>query len=497
MLQTRLTSGILLATVLAVPAFSQFLLRVDQNGQSTSIANGGGLTFTSPAIGQTVSATLTLTYIGATTAVFDTAPQVFGSGDFTVSALGTVTLAPIQSSSLTFQFTPQRTALSQSVFTWLYKEGDSKIYQVLSLSLSGTVPALVVSSVSVNGNYASVPEGGLLSFPDTLIGASSDITIAVGNRGSGPASITSIGVSGGAYQLLGLPLLPVTLPAGGEMRVSARFLPKAAGVLSGSLQIASDGGSYSAALQGNALTAFFDYAFTGASGLQEPFSQPSIGLSLISPFSADLRGTLTLTTVTNIFAADPAVQFSSGGTKVDFTIPAGALAAVFADGSTNILIQTGTVAELILVTPSFASASGTDLTPIAAKALQFEIPRRAPTILEASIGSITSTGFSVNITGYSTSRSLDHLTFQFKGARRVSIPATATTVDVAAAAAFWYSGSSAKALGGLFSIDIPFSVSTGGSGSAPSAGIAAYISGITISASNDVGTSSVIQVSLP
>lgn len=496
-MQIRLASSVLMAIILAAPAFSQFLLRVDQNGQSTTISNGGGLLFTSPAVGQAASAKLTLTYIGSTTAVFDTAPQVFGSGDFTVSSSGPVTLSPLQSTTLTFQFTPQRTTVSQSVSTWLYKEGDSKSYQVLSLSLSGTVPTLTVSSVSSDGNYVSVPVGGSLRFPDTLLSARSDVTVAVDNRGSGPASITSLGVSGDAYQLLGLPLLPVTLPAGGELRVTLRFLAKAAGVQAGSFNIMSDGGTYSAALQGNAVNSFFAFQFTGASGLQEPFSQPSIGLSLVTPYSTDLRGTLTLSTVTNIFAADPAVQFSSGGTKVDFTIPVGTVAAVFANGSAQILLQTGTVAELVMVTPSFSSASGTDLTPTSSKQLQIEIPRRAPTILEASVGSITSTGFSVNITGFSTTRSLDNLTFQFKGARGVSIPSTATTIDVSTSAAFWYASPTAEALGGLFSIDVPFTVSNGASGSALSARLAAYISAITISAANELGTSSVAQVAVP
>ncbi len=498
-MQIRLASSVLMASILAAPAFSQFLLRVDQNGQSTTISNGGGLLFTSPAVGQAASAKLTLTYIGSTTAVFDTAPQVFGSGDFTVSSSGPVTLSPLQSTTLTFQFTPQRTTLSQSVFTWLYKEIDSKSlsYQVLSLSLSGTVATLTVSSVSSDGNYVSVPAGGSLHFPDTLLSGRSDVTVAVDNRGSGPASITSLGVSGDAYQLLGLPLLPVTLPAGGELRVTLRFLAKAAGVQAGSFNIMSDGGIYSAALQGNAVNSFFAFQFTGASGLQEPFSQPSIGLSLVTPYSTDLRGTLTLSTVTNTFAADPAVQFSSGGTKVDFTIPVGTVAAVFTNGSAQILLQTGTVAELVMVTPSFSSVSGTDLTPTSSKQLQIEIPRRAPTILEASVGSITSTGFSVNITGFSTTRSLDNLTFQFKGARGVSIPSTATTIDVSTSAAFWYASPTAEALGGLFSIDVPFSVSNGASGSALSARLAAYISAITISASNELGTSSVAQVAVP
>jgi hypothetical protein len=276
-----------------------------------------------------------------------------------------------------------------------------------------------------------------------------------------------------------------------------RFLPKSVGAQTGSLQISTDGGSYSAALQGTAITLDFGYDFTGASGSQAPFSQPAIGLSLTAPYAVDMQGTLTLSTATDTFAADPAVQFSSGGTKASFTIPAGTLAAVFLDGSNQVMIQTGTVAELIVVTPSFSTSSGTSLTTSSSTTLQLQIPRQAPTLLEASIGSITTTGFTVNVTGFSTTRTLDQLSLQFKGASGVSISAAATTLNVSTAATFWFASSTSQALGGLFSIDIPFTVSVSGSGSTPSSGLAGFIAGLSITASNEVGTSNQLQVSLP
>jgi hypothetical protein len=497
MLKTKLLAGLSLAIALAVPASSQLLLRVDQNGQSSILANGGTVTLNSPAVGQAVSATVTLTYIGVSVANFGAAPQVFGSAGFTVSNPGIVALTPAQSTSLTIQFTPQQTTAAQGVLTWLFQEKGSDNYEVVTLNLSGTVAGILVSSVLSNGAYVGVPAGGSISFPDTPINTSSDITIAITNRGSGTGMVNSVVVSGGAYQLLGLPLLPVTLAAGAEVRVTVRFLPKSVGAQTGSLQISTDGGSYSAALQGTAITLDFGYDFTGASGSQAPFSQPAIGLSLTAPYAVDMQGTLTLSTATDTFAADPAVQFSSGGTKASFTIPAGTLAAVFPDGSNQVMIQTGTVAELIVVTPSFSTSSGTSLTTSSSTTLQLQIPRQAPTLLEASIGSITTTGFTVNVTGFSTTRTLDQLSLQFKGASGVSISAAATTLNVSTAATFWFASTTSQALGGLFSIDIPFTVSVSGSGSTPSSGLAAFIAGLSITASNEVGTSNQLQVPLP
>ena len=237
----------------------------------------------------------------------------------------------------------------------------------------------------------------------------------------------------------------------------------------------------------------FTYAFTGASGMQAPFSQPSIGLSLAEASAIDLAGTLTLTAATNYFAADPAVQFSSGGTKVAFTIPAGTLAAVFPSGSTQLMIQTGTVAELIVITPAFSSTSGVDLTPDSVTPLKITIPSLAPVILDASISSITTSGLTLNVTGYSTTRALDHLTVLFKGASGVSLPATATTINLSTAATFWYATSASQALGGVFSVSIPFTVTVSGSASAT---LASYIASVTVSATNEVGTSGEVQITL-
>jgi hypothetical protein len=493
MLKTKLFTSLILAIALAVPASSQLLIRAEVDGQASTVSNGGSLTLNAPAVGQAASATITLTYLGTTSAAFSAAPQIFGSGDFTASNPGAVTLSSAQSASFTLRFTPQRITASQSVLTWLYKEGDSQYYSVFSLNLSGTVPSVLVSSVLSTGNYLTVADGGLFSFADTLITANSDMTIALTNRGSGASTVNSIAVSGDSYQLLGMPLLPYTLSAGAELRITVRFLPKSAGAHPGALQIASDGWTYSAVLQGTAPASQFTYAFTGASGTQAPFSQPSIGLSLAEASAIDLEGTLTLTAATNYFAADPAVQFSSGGTKVAFTIPAGTLAAVFPSGSTQLMIQTGTVAELIVITPTFSSTSGVDLTPDSVTPLKITIPSLAPVILDASISSITTSGFTLNVTGYSTTRALDHLTVLFKGASGVSLPATATTISLSTAATFWYATSASQALGGVFSVSIPFTVTVSGSASAT---LASYIASVTVSATNEVGTSGEVQITL-
>jgi hypothetical protein len=609
MMQTKLFFTCSLALALASPAFSQLFLRVDQGGQSAVVANGGGVALKSTAIGQAVSATLTISYIGASSATFVSSPQISGSGDITVSGGSAVTLSQTQSTVLTLQFTPQSTHLSQSELVWFFKEAGASYYEVLNLTIVGGVPSIIVNAIQSNGNYVPVASGGTINFPATLVNSTSDTTISLVNQGSGPGVINSITIAGDAYQLLGLAPLPFTLGAGSELKLVARFKPQSAGSQSGSLQVSLDSGPYSVSLQGTAVSSFLSYqltqggktsdlvagqsvpvnstavgktttlliqftnadtspltistiavsgtgfafldapflpltlqpqqtqsititytptkvsapagrlligsdsfilgapqsvpatlpsyAFTGSTTVDQPFQQPAIGLSLSAAYPVDLQGTLTLSTVTNSYAKDPAVQFSSGGTAVAFTIPAGTLQAVFPLGTPQITFQTGTVAELIVITPSFATATGQDVTPATPTTLQIDIPRQAPTVLSASVGSTSSTGFTLVVTGFSPTRSLDHLAVQFKGARGVAIPTTAVAIDVSTSAALWFESSASQSLGGFFSVEIPFTVSVNGSASTSSLVIARYIASISVSASNDVGSSSLTQITQP
>jgi hypothetical protein len=606
MLQNRLLYTFSLAIVLASPAFSQLFLRVDQGGQSSVVANGGVVTLRSPAIGQAVAATVTVSYIGVSSAAFSSSPQISGSGDMTVSGASGVTLSPADSTSITLKFTPHSTSLSQSELVWFFKEQGASNYEVLNLTLVGEVPGIVLSSVQSNGNYAPLANGSTLSFPATPINSNSDITISLLNQGSAPGVINSIAITGDSYQLLGLPPLPVTLNPGVELKITSRFLPESAGVQGGSLQVSLDSGISSVSLQGRGISSFFSYqltqggqtsvlvpgqaiainptaagkatslliqftnqdtipltissieisgagfafsdgpflpltlqpqqtqwititytptqviaptgrlligsdtfilgapqsvpralpsyAFTGSTAVDQPFQQPAIGLSLSAPYPADLQGTLTLSTETNSYATDPAVQFSSGGTQVAFTIPAGTLQAVFPLGSQQITFQTGTVAELIVITPNFVTATGQDVTPATPTLLQIEIPRQAPTVLNVSLGSVSTTGFTLVVTGFSTTRLLDHFTVQFKGAGGVTLRTAEVTIDVSTSATLWFQSSASQSLGGFFSVEIPFAVSVNGSGSAFNSNLASFIGAISVSASNEIGTSSLVQL---
>jgi hypothetical protein len=235
------------------------------------------------------------------------------------------------------------------------------------------------------------------------------------------------------------------------------------------------------------------FHFSGASGTQQPFLQPAIGLSLDSPYSLDLIGVLNMSVASSSFAADPAVQFSSGGRQVAFTIPANTLQAVFSGGSKQIQFQSGTVAEAIVIQPSIALASGVDITPANPATLQLTVPSAAPTLLSASIGSRSTTSLSVLITGFTTTRYLDHIDFQFTDSSGFTLGASHVTVNVSAAARLWFISALSQNTGGQFTVEIPFNFGGGTSGS----DLTKSISGISVAIANDIGTSNTIQIAIP
>src|SRR5262249_21041982 len=88
--------------------------------------------------------------------------------------------------------------------------------------------------------------------------------------------------------------------------------------------------------------------------------QPPLSITLSTPASVDVTGTLTLTFVSSVGGTDDMIRFSNGQRTIAFTIPAGSTNAVFSPANPTIL--TGTVAGTITLTASSTSVAGTPKT---------------------------------------------------------------------------------------------------------------------------------------
>jgi len=239
---------------------------------------------------------------------------------------------------------------------------------------------------------------------------------------------------------------------------------------------------------GTAPPALPAYTISGVSGNVAPQSQPSITLTLANPYPVDVNGVLTLTT-TGTLGSDPAVQFTNGLRTVPFAIPANGTVADFAGQGNQILMQTGTVASTILLTPSFETAGGVSLTPSNPPTLQFTVPAEAPVLVSATVASSGTNSVVLNFTGYSTTRSLTTLNVQFTAATGFSLPNSQVPVNLSQAAPAWFDSSASQAFGGLFTISVPFTFS-----GTPPTGITLLqtIASASATVSNSTGTSNAV-----
>jgi hypothetical protein len=335
-----------------------------------------------------------------------------------------------------------------------------------------------------------VAAGGAVIFTPLAVGSTESLTFSIQNTGTSAATISSIDLSAPStvFALSGLPGLPTSLNPGATITFPISFAPNNTGNLTLTLLVNSD--SFSLSGNGAQPPSLPAYSFTGPSGTEQPAQQPNLGLTLASPYPLPLEGTLTLVFNSNVFSDDTAIQFANGGRTVSFTIPANTTQALFSGNATAVALQTGTTSGNIVITPAFTLPDGFNLTPASPAGITFTIPGLAPQLLTGTLASATTTGFTVTLTGYTTTRVLSKLNVQFTPVKGQSFNPAQLTVDVSSTSAAWFQGSAASGFGGSFLVAIPFALSGGSSG----ANLVDLLQSLSITATNDVGTSSAIAV---
>jgi hypothetical protein len=209
-----------------------------------------------------------------------------------------------------------------------------------------------------------------------------------------------------------------------------------------------------------------------------PLQQLPITVTLAQAYPVDLSGELVLQFTPNQAAplVDPAIQFSTGGDTVSFTIPKGQTSAVFKQSP--LLVQTGSIAGAIVFTAS-VSADNIPLTPTTAVTLN--LPQEPPAILSVSIQQVTS-GFNVMVTGYSNTREITQAAFTFTAQPGSQIQSTSfTPADVGATFQTWYASPASIAYGGQFLYTQPFTITSG---------TVSALQSVTVTLTNSQGASS-------
>lgn len=176
-------------------------------------------------VGSVVTGSVTLTNVGDVSV----SGSASVSSPFTVSAGASYSIAAGDSHSVTVRFAPE------SVGSWS---------RALSLTGGGGASVSVVGSSFVPAAFTVTPAS--VSFPDTLVGASSDAVVTVTNVGS---------VSGTASVSVAAPFSVVgtssfSLAGGASRSVTVRFEPLSGGAVSGSVSVSGGPEVVSASLAG-------------------------------------------------------------------------------------------------------------------------------------------------------------------------------------------------------------------------------------------------------
>ncbi len=250
----------------AGPARAQFLILAQDDDTVTELTNGSILTLEAAGIGQTVESRLRIQYNGqANTVARVEEPDLNGSLTFAVSTSADLPLQlqPGQIMDFRVRFTP--TGIGPFTARLNLNLSHSRIsapdlnFDILVV-LNGQSADYTLSFDLPDGNETLLPDGGVLSFPDTEIDDSTTATMIVTNRGTAPGSLEAVTLDGGsAFSLTGLALLPETIPAGGNVRFDVVFTPTARSNFGGSMQVTFGSGGRSVILAGRALGALLGF----------------------------------------------------------------------------------------------------------------------------------------------------------------------------------------------------------------------------------------------
>ena len=392
-----------------------------------------------------------------------------------------LTLAVGDSQIFTVVFAPPQPGVSRGRL----RIGD----QFFDVAGTGLAPRLEYSYTNDAGT-TSVAESGAVILAPSRVGESSRIDFAMQNTGTSPVVISTIGITpaNSQFSVEGLPPLPLSMEPGRRVGFGIRFTPNNVGAQTATLRVNNTGFT----LSGNAQppVPLPPYRIEGPSGAQQPLQQPAVGVTLGSPYTLPLRGTLTLSFLSDVFAENPAVQFSSGGRVAAFTIPAGATQAVFDNGATEVRLQTGTVAGTIQLRPAFSTQAGLDLTPPEGQGLAMTIARAAPQLLSAEIASRTPNAVLLIITGYSTTRTLRQMRITLTPRPGEQLTTSEVTTSVESSALVWFQSTASQGFGGLFSLQMPLTFQRGDSQEDLVSRIQSF--GVTIS--NELGVSNGVTV---
>lgn len=217
-------------------------------------------------------------------------------------------------------------------------------------------------------------------------------------------------------------------------------------------------------------------SLTGLPAVATAATQYNLGLVLDGPFPVDLSGQLQLTFVPDSGGGDATIQFSTGGRTVPFTIPAQSTEVSFPVA--GLALQTGTVAGALRISVQL-QAGNVDITANPPLAWSSRVERASPVIRRVTF-TPTSTGFTIQVTGFSTAREVTEAVFRFS-ASGGTLQTPEVRVPVESLFRQWFDDPSSLRLGSQFTFAQSFTI--------PEAARSANLALVSVTLSNRLGSS--------
>ncbi len=365
-------------------------------------------------------------------------------------------------------------------YTWIVTGLPNGLSSSASGSISGTPTASGSSTLSVTVTD-SAATSALTTLTLVVAAAPLSITTAsLSNASVGAAYSATVAATGGTSPYT---FSATGLPAGLSIAASGAIsgTPTTAGAATVAISVKDSAGvtaSKSLALS-VALPTLPPVSFPGAPSTSPASTQNSLQIGLASTFPVDVTGKLTLVFTPTSGADDPAVQFATGGRTAQLTVPAGATLS-----SAKLGVQSGTVAGTITITAQLL-AGAEDVTPLPAPKQTITIPAGAPVITSVT-ATRNSTGFTVTVVGYATTRSVTQATFQFTAASGSSLQTTSATIPSDSLFTAWFGSAAAGPFGGQFTLTQPFTVS----------GSPQTVASVSVTLANAISASSAVSATL-
>jgi Bacterial Ig-like domain (group 3) len=432
---------------------------VNGSGSVTAASVGGGthqigVSYTDSSTPQPLTNSTTLTVNKATptlawaTPAAITASTALGGTQLDATATG-VTAAALPGA---FAYTPASgTMLSVGahVLSTIFTPSDTVDYTTAS------------AQVTIQVNYSPIAIASVS--PSTTPLSSSPLAIAIAGSGFTPTSVAEVNGTAVATSVQSATALTATIPAA-DIAV--------AGTLS--LSVYDPSSKFTSNIVHITVTAQAADVTVTVPPTTGSGDQPGITIVLNSPYPTDLLGTLTLTFAPKSANGvdDPAVQFSTGGRTLNFTVPAGTTT------TPAVALQTGTVAGTITVTLALTTG-GVDVTPPGVSPITLVIAPGAPVITSVKFTNDTTGLITVVINGFSNTRDMTQATFIFTGSDAQSLGSAQVQIPVTSLFSPWYTSAASDQYGSEFTYTQNFQLSK------PDANI----TGVSATLANSIGTS--------